>query len=642
MIAAFIFFLILCSGSAFACTFPTVRFEKVAPLTTFSIIVILYFFGLINHLAWGAWTVLLLTTALWVFTILRIATKHTFRIFLKQFLTPAFAFFTLAFLLVLYSNYGRLVSNRDDLAHWADTVRVLFLTDRLATVPTSFAQYQSYPPAMSLLQYLPQFIGRLIGGDFSEWLLYVVFESAVLVLFVPAFSKLEWSKPHVFYIVVMFVCACCVPGIMHSDIYRTLMIDPYLGLVAGFGFAILLLNEDRDALDNATLVCACVVATLSKQAGAALAVFLCTAALLDAVCIRKRNALSSRNDRLRGLGAAALCVAATTGTYASWQMKLYLDGSVKLFSEPVDLSVLWNVVVGKDAGYRGQSLEAFIRAVFVGRQDIGVLGYVGLSFSWAALFLGLLACAIILALANKARGRDMRRFNMVLSVLFVSCVFFAVGLAVSYFFQFSKDEALNLASFDRYMNIPLAMIVIVLFLLAANLALRPGRNGRRVAIAILVIILTLAPLKELGNFVLRRNTAYSKNVRMPYEAALRYVPEWIDEPEAKISIVSIGSRDFDLQMFTFCMRPLRVADYMSSTLSLGEYDVYSTNLTAKDWIVELERDRFDYVFLYRLNDDFAFDFSAAFAAPEMISEGGLYRLNTTTGLLEFIGNVNEA
>lgn len=641
MIAAFIFFLILCSGSAFTCTFSTARFEKAAPLTVFSIIVILYIFGLFNQLAWGAWAVLLLAAALWFFTILHIAAKHTFRIFLKQFFTPAFVFFTLTFLLVLYSNYGRFVSNRDDLAHWADTVKILFLTDRFATVPTSFAQYQSYPPAMSLLQYLPQFIGRLIGGDFSEWLLYVVFESAALVLFVPAFSKLEWSKPHVFYIAVMFVCACCVPGIMHSDIYRTLMIDPYLGLVAGYGFAILLLNEGRDALDNATLVFACVVTTLSKQAGAVLAVFLCTAALLDAVCIRKQSALSSRSDRLRAFGAAALCIAATAGAYASWQRKLYLDGSVKLFSEPVDLSVLWNVVVGRDAGYRGQSLNAFIRALFAGRQDIGILGYFGFPFSWAALFLGLLACTILLARANKARGRDMRRFNTVLSVLFVGCAFFAVGLAVSYLFQFSKDEALNLASFDRYMNIPLAMIAIVLFLLAASLVLRPDRNGRRVAIALLVVILALAPLKELGNFVLRRNTVYSKNVRVPYEAAIRFVPELIDEPEAKISIVSIGSRDFDLQMFTFCMRPLHVADYISDNLSLTENDVCSANLTAKGWIVELEQDRFDYVFLYRLNDGFISDFSAAFAAPEMISEGGLYRLNTATGLLEFTGNVNE-
>jgi len=642
MIAIILFFLILCSGSAFACSFSTARFEKVAPLTVFAIIAILYVFGLFNRLAMGAWVVLLLGAALWVFAVVHVAAKRSYLSFAKRFFTPAFAFFMFAFLFLLYSNYGRLVSNRDDLAHWADTVKILFFADRLATAPSLFAQYQSYPPAMSLLQYLPQFIGRLFRGGFSEWQLYVAFESAVLVLFVPAFSRLEWNKLHALSIAAMFVCACCVPGILHTDVYRTLMIDPYLGLVAGFGFATLLLNEKRGTLDTATLALCCFVVTLSKQAGAVLAIFLCVAALLDALFTRKQSAEPVRHSRLRGFGTAALCIAATAGAYASWQWKLRLDGSVKLFSNPVDLSVFWRAVTGEDAGYRGQSLEAFFRALFTGRQDIGVAGYAGIPFSFAALFLGLLVFAILIALAYRARGKDMRRFNATLAVLFVGCILFVIGLAASYLFQFSQAEALNLASFDRYVNIPLAMIVLVLFLLAANLISQPGRENRRITIALLAIVLLLSPLKELGNFALRRNTAYSKSVRAPYEASVRLIPELIDKQDAKISVVSIGSRDFDLQMLAFCMRPLHVADYGSGALTLTEDDICSVNLSATDWIALLIRDGFDYALLYRLNDRFASVFSAAFAAPETIAQGGLYRLNKDTQLLEFVGSANES
>lgn len=642
MIAAILFFMILCSGSAFACAFSTARFEKAAPLTVFAIIVALYLFGLFNMLAAGAWVVLLLSAALWVLTILHTVTQRSFRAFSARFFTPAFAFFALAFLLVLYSNYGRLVSNRDDLAHWADTVKILFLTDRLATIPSSLAQYQSYPPAMSLLQYLPQFIGRLFGGGFTEWLLYVAFESAVLVLFVPAFSKLDWGKAYAFRIAVMLVCACCVPGILHSDVYRTLMIDPYLGLVAGFGFATLLLNERRDILDNTALVLACAVVTLSKQAGLALAVFLCAAALLDALYIRRQSVLPIRYDRMRGFGTAALCAVATGGAYASWQLKLNLDGSVKLFSEPVDLAVFWNAVAGRDAGYRGKALETFFRALFVGRQDIGAPGYVGLTFSWLALVLGLLVITVLLALAYRARGRDMLRFDTTLAVLFIGCVLFAVGLAVSYLFQFTEQEALNLASFDRYMNIPLAMITITLFLLGANLASEPGRDGRRIAIALLVVVLALAPLKELGNFALRRNTTYSKSVRAPFETTIRLVPALIDESDVKISVVSIGSRDFDLQMLAFCLRPLHATDYSSNTLMLTEDDVCSVPLSPGDWIAALERDGFDFVLLYQINETFTSEFSAAFTSPDTIAQGGLYRLNALTGLLDYAGSASEA
>lgn len=642
MVAAILFFIVLCAGSAFACAFSAARFEKAAPLTVFSIIVVLYLFALVGLLAAGAWAVLTLSAALWIFAVAHVARQRSFQAFFARFFTPAFAFFALAFLLVLFSNYGRLVSNRDDLAHWADTVKILFLTDRLATSPASFAQYQSYPPAMSLLQYLPQFIGRLFGGGFSEWLLYVAFESAVLVLFVPAFSKLDWNKAYALRIAVMLICACCVPGILHPDVYRTLMIDPYLGLVAGFGFAVLLLNERRGVLDNAALVLSCAVVTLSKQAGVALGAFLCAAALLDALYLRRQSVRPAMRDRLRGFGTAALCVAATAGAYGSWQLKLSMDGSIKLFSDPVDLSVFWNAVAGRDAGYRGKSLEAFFRALFEGRQDIGVPGYVGLSFSWLALVLGLLVIAVLLALAYRSRGRDMLRFDSTLAVLFVGCALFAVGLAVSYLFQFTESEALSIASFDRYMNIPLAMIAVVLFLLTANLASEPGRDGRRVALAMFIIVLALAPLKELGNFALRRNAAYSKTVRAPYETTVRRVPELVGESEAKISVVSVGSRDFDLQMLAFCLRPLHATDYSPDTLSLTENDVCSVDMTPQDWIAALESDGFDYVLLYRLNDTFAPAFSAAFAAPDTITQGGLYRLNTDTGLLEYAGDTGDA
>ncbi len=294
--------------------------------------------------------------------------------------------------------------------------------------------------------------------------------------------------------------------------------------------------------------------------------------------------------------------AATAGAYGSWQLKVQLDGAEKLFSNPVDLAVFWKAVAGQDSGYRGKSLEAFFRALLEGRQDIGVPGYVGLSFSWLALLLGFLVIAILLTLVYRMRGRDMRRFNSTLTVLFVSCALFAVGLAASYLFQFTEKEALGLASFDRYMNIPRAMVAIVLFLLTANLGSEPGRTGTRVCVAMLVVVLALAPLKELASFALRRNEAYSESVRAPYETTVRRVPELVDEPTAKISVVSIGSRDFDLQLLAFCLRPLRAADYAADTLALTEDDVCSVSLTPADWIAALERDGFDYVLLFRLNE----------------------------------------
>ncbi len=97
MIAAILFFLILCAGSAFACAYSETRFEAAAPVTTFGVIVLLYLFGLFGLLAAGAWVVLALSATLWAAAVVRTVRRRSFRAFSRRFFTPAFAFLGLHF-----------------------------------------------------------------------------------------------------------------------------------------------------------------------------------------------------------------------------------------------------------------------------------------------------------------------------------------------------------------------------------------------------------------------------------------------------------------------------------------------------------------------------------------------------------------
>ena len=64
------------------------------------------------------------------------------------------------FLLVFFAfsvfNAGKLASTWDEFSHWIDIVKAMTTVDDFGTNPQSLSTFKSYPPAMSIFQYVLQ------------------------------------------------------------------------------------------------------------------------------------------------------------------------------------------------------------------------------------------------------------------------------------------------------------------------------------------------------------------------------------------------------------------------------------------------------------------------------------------------------
>ncbi|MEN6417451.1 MAG: hypothetical protein ABFC73_00875 [Clostridiaceae bacterium] len=666
MIAAVLFFITICSGCALISAFFKYRFEQSTAVVLFSLIAALYFFGLLDLLPIGTIVVLIVAGAALCAVIVRIVRNHAFREFRRLFFTPAFLIFTIAFLIILFANHGRLVSNRDDFSHWANTVKRMALLDRFATSPESYAQFPNYPPAMSLVQYYLQSVSKMLGNGFSEWLLYVAFELSVVMLLLPALSHLEWKKKAVFPATTLFFCTCCVPGVFYPDVYRTLMIDPFLGLAAGYAFSILLTTQERSALDRIGLALSCAVITLIKLPGIYFSVCITIAVALDAIMEAKtRNthmlpgvtkgdfAEDANENRAAGFKVktprvhpymtAIACGAVTLATSVSWNIWLNYDGAQKRFTESVDWALLCRTLTGQDVvGYRGAALAAFFKNIIIERQSIGTLGLLHVGLSWFTLFLCLIGIAVFVSifLRRKCEYHSKQLFGT-LGVLFGTCLLYVFGLAVSYLFVFNQTEAVQLASFSRYMNIPLVMILMALYRPIAEFVCDWKKKGIHIVIALLLVMLMFAPLKELTSFALRRSVAYSREVRAPYVTITEKLPEMIIDPDEKICIVTDGNRDLCIQLLNFCMAPVTVSDYSIDVLDVSNNDIYDDDFSAEDWERALNEDNFKYVLMIRFPSGFEKKYAEVFYEPDRITVGALFSVDATTGRLSYICNVGD-
>ena len=595
----------------------------------------------------------------------RIARHHELREFRRLFFTPGLIIFIIAFLVILFANHGRLVSNRDDFSHWANTVKRMSLLDRFATSPDSCAQFPNYPPAMSLVQYYLQSVNKAMGNGFSEWLLFVAFELAIVLLPLSALSRLEWKKKSVFPAIILLFCTCCVPGVFYPTVYRTLMIDPFLGLAAGYAFSILLISQKRSALDRIGLALSCAVITLTKLPGIYFSVCITIAVALDAIMEAKtRNArmlpgvtaggfsADANEGRATGCKAktppvrpyitAIACGAATLAASVSWNIWLNHDGAQKRFTETIDWALLWRTLTGQNAGYRSASLAAFLKNVFTGKQNVGTLGLLNIGLSWFTLFLCLIGIAIFVSIfLLRRREYRSKRLFVTLGTLFGTCLLYVFGLAISYLFIFNQTEAALLASFGRYMNIPLAMILMALYRPIAEFVCDWEKTGLRIGLALVLAMLMLAPLKELTSFALRRNVAYSREVRAPYVTITKELPERITDPDAKICIVTDGNRDLSIQLLNFCMAPVIVSDYSIDVLDVSNNDIYDDGFSAEDWERALNKDHFDYVLMIRFPSGFAEKYAEAFYEPDRIAAGALFSVDATTGRLSYICNAGD-
>lgn len=567
-----LFLAVLLSGSVFAAARFGRKFEEILPITCMGIVLVLFLFGAVGLLSAGVYAVLLLAVCFWAYGLWSLV-KRRGKQLVKSMITPAFAIFCGIFALLILGDYGMLSTGWDDFSHWQLCVRKMMVLDDFAANPASGIYYQSYPPAMALFQYFFQKLRYLLDSEtaFSEWRLFLAYQVLMIAPAMPFFRELSLPKA--------------------------------------------VLMKDRGGLHTAYVAMLCALLTLSKDVGLFFACFIGVIFFLNRLLTR------GNETPLRQAGIALIPLISALGAKLAWKGILLKLGSKMVFSEPIDLIEYTKMFFFRTGGfYRQDCVEAFKRMFFSREFALPGIGVLTSYFALSIVFgIALYALCGGLMKAQPQRAGAIRAAGI---LIFAQLIVYVYCLGATYAYRFSVDEALDLAAYNRYMNIAYISVCVPLFF--GGFLLLSRRKGMLPALCLCAALLVVSPMNEVHSFLNRDSVAASYVRREPLDALAETIRNHCEEAD-RVYFVSMGSDGRDLVIVQFGAEPAKVDS------SLG-YDLDHAAVSAEAWRSAL-LEGYDYVALCQLDDDFAESYGSLFENEEEIADHALYRLDRQKGLL---------
>lgn len=628
MLTNILFLLLLCSGSIYCAARYQHGFEEALPLTSIGIVLLVFICGVCGCLVAGVCVSIILAVVLYVLSIVELTRRKQIKGFFRALITPGSVVFVILFFAISYLNYGKLAYQWDEFSHWVDIVKVMTNLDDFGTNALSHSAFQSYPPGMSIFQYLLQKLTVWINPEnpFSEWRVFVAYQVFCVIPFIPLFKMCTFRRP--LHLLVTCTAVFLTPLLFFNDLYNSVYIDPFLGLVSGAGLALVLLCEKKDWLYHGLIWFYCAILVLSKDVGMMFAIFLMIAYIAE-LFLRKEPLTKPGSIRKK----LFLCLGVLIACFLPkllWSLELSLSNATISFSQEIDFAALIGVLQGTDATYRDTVLSNYVYSQF----EKGIaLGHTTITIHYYVLFFCVVLLLVFLTRSYLRHKSENPQAAIAVAVTTViQMLVYIVGLCIIYLFKFSPGEATNLASMERYLNMVYLASWIVIVVLACY-ATRHWVSGTAVELCVLCVLLAVSPVRNFVSFADGTNIETAASVRKNYDILNQQIHEFCDGDD-RIFFVAQDDNGRDYWISRFNARPNTFNPNFTWGLGETEYQggIYAVPKTAEQWREELLAG-YDYVALYRLNPYFYEHYACLFENPDEIYFSSLYRVDKESGLL---------
>ena len=636
MIALLLFFLITISGSIFAAAVFQKRFEESLPVSIGGIPVILFFTGLLFKLQAAFILLLAVSGILLLFSFIRIIRKKSIKAAIQNLLTPGFVLYILLYAFLIYINLNRPANAFDEFSHWIDSTRAMFTLDDFGTAPGANTLFGSYPPGMSLFQYAALKTYQLIFPQrgFMEWLCYLSYQLPAFSFFFPLLKKTTW-KTLVPTAGLLFLTILSVLSLYDYAI-TTCYIDPFIGITAGAGFAILCTQDREDPLTDISLLTILFILTLAKDVGLFFSIVLAAAMLLRRIIIRRPK---GKQEALKLAGFTAAAVLAIALPKLLWKLHYTARGVARQFSQPINFQTVLDVLLGKNTGWESKAMGTYASAFFTSPQELGSLG-IRITYPILLLLLVLLLTGIYFLRKKSGQsptpGTDgpaeqTTQTKIAIITALIATALYSFGLSVIYLFKFGESGSMNLLSMDRYLRIPYLMLLIMgLLLLIDCFQALKGKGKIILFLAVCVLSVLIIPVSPARAVLTRSSVAEEKRFRAPYDRLAEQVKQDMEyDHPARVFIISQGDGGWDYYTLRYTLRPCTSAGWHLTEEGAGEGYV---RLTPEQWREELKA-KYDYVIIYRLTDEFTETYGDCFKDPVReravyyVDDGYLYEVD---------------
>ena len=635
------------------------KWEDVVGLALIFTISILYLFGVTGILEAGIYMIYILSgISLFAASFLYVKKKMDMGSLLSMGL---FVWFILL-ACILMSNHGVWLARSDEYTHWGLAAKDMFYYNSLAKHADTTVVLVRYMPFSTLTEYFVLYL----NGLFSEDLLYVGFQLilvSILVVFCSLLNKKHW------YMLPALGVMIFVPVTFFQDVFNCIYVDPLLAVFAAYVF-IGYYDEEKNFFYWLRILAGLFALVMTKDIGVVIAGLLSMLIFADIVC----RQIKERKIRVKEFLQPLCCLTLVIVCFFGWQVYLSTPISEKnvvevqeklesqtdgeqtvsyqntISASNMSEKEFVKLLTGKGQSYQYKVMKNLIVELFDG--DTYHLGNMGVSY----MDISIIILLLIMILGSFHFWREKRKrmlsfgiFSFIMGVGYCSC------LGILYIFTFSKNEALNLASHERYLASYLCAVVIAFFyFVLKQLSELTGSKERKYAdVAIVSIIAIMLICVPVSNLVwTNRDISISAEMKFGY-AEIEEILRSFSRRADKVYFICSNSNGGSRNMFRNSASPLLIP-YMEGNLAATEEsamiqkDIDSeqgieskekTILTVSEWEERLRQ--CDYVFIMNADAAFRNDYAELFVEPDTIKGGTFYQIfQGENGVkLDYIGEV---
>ncbi len=253
------------------------------------------------------------------------------------------------------------------------------------------------------------------------------------------------------------------------------------------------------------------------------------------------------------------------------------------------------------------------------------LHFGSVSISYFQIFVLLIA---VLFVVLKVQGKSY----FLVCIMAIQTLLYSLFIGVLYVYRLSEQEAQQLASYQRYMNIVfMALWIVVIYVLIDYLE---NIKGGLVLFLVSIVLIVSSPVGAIENAISRDNVRVSHDVRSPYEALTNKLEKECKEDD-KIYFISRGDNDFSYLVVRYIMRPIDIVVPYPSGYDLGpafsDEDADSYEISPDEWLEYLMNEGYTYVAVYTAGD-MVDNYGSLFTASD-VEDSTLYKLDYDKRLL---------
>jgi len=512
-------------------------------------------------------------------------------------------------LLVMWAAYSNhVVNNWDDFHFNATFARDMYTYKGMPVGWKAATSYKNYKPLMQMFYNW----GFQASGGYNEPLMFRYKNFLIYTSCLPLFKKIEHVNG-IFKKVCIAIFTIVLPYLFMYEMVDSLSMDGMMGLLAGYSLCVIVFNKERDWFNYVQIAVGLIALTLVK-ASAIMFTAICFAVWFFVEVFALKD--SEKAEQKKRVSAFFGIGIITLGFWWIWSKFCKVNGNVTFLNDILDEHLDNNSGLpwfGKSTIING------LKGLFTTSMNLG---------KYSLTFMLVVAIFVLLAVVMIRKAMVKRADHWIYFTLLGAIVPYYAVLMYTYIYVFFEYEAIELASYDRYLGTYATMLMFYIFYQLTEH--EEILNGLYIGVTGVCVLSLNFPVLYRGfipsAYAKAREVIISDRQEAEDEIA-RLMPENYERDAQQMLIVSnedqtVYGRGLDLA----------VLPYVAYEVVLSDLDVD----IAEELNARFENETVDYVYFCDRLDETDISTCAKFTEDGTVNTGSLYKYDKDSKMLRFV------